>query len=223
VVAEPRNQDDLLFREVDEDLRRDKYALLWKKYGIAVLAAAVVIVVATAGVVGWRDHQRGVREKDGDRYVAAATLAHEGKTDQALAAFTALSEDATPGYRTLARLQVAALLAKKGDLKGAVAVYDALAGDSGTEKSFRDLAVVLAALASVDSGDPAALTQRLQPLTAEDNPWRYSALELTALLAERAGNKKAARDIYTRLADDAEAPGGIRVRARQMLGLLGES
>jgi len=222
-VAEDRNQDDLLFREVEEDMRRDRYALLWKKYGTLVMVAAVVIVGATAGAVWWRDHQRGIREKDGDRYAAAALLAQGGKTDEALQAFTALAQDGTSGYRTLARLQEAALLAKKGDVKGAVAVYDALAADSATEKSFRDLATLLGAMASLDSGDPAALTQRLQPLTAEDNPWRYSALELTALLAERAGNTKAARDIYTRLADDAEAPGGIRVRARQMLGLLGES
>jgi hypothetical protein len=222
-VAQDRNQDDLLFREVDEDLRRDRYSLLWKKYGTLVLVGAVVIVGATAGVVAWRDHQQGVREQDGDRYAAAAVLARDGKTDEALAAFGVLAQDGTAGYRTLARLQEAALLARKGDVKGAVAVYDALAADGDTDRAFRDLAVVLAAMASVDTGDPATLTDRLKPLTAEDNPWRYSALELTALLAERAGNKKAARDIYTRLADDAEAPGGIRVRARQMLGVLGES
>lgn len=222
-MAEERNQDDLLFREVDEDLRRDKYAQLWKKYGTLVLVAAVVIVGVTAGSVWWRDHQQSIRKKDGDRYAAAAALAESGKTDQAITAFTALAEDGTPGYRTLARLREAALRVQKGDAKGAVAVYDALAKDDNTEKAFRDLAVVLATMASLDTGDPAALTERLKPLTAEDNPWRYSALELTALLAERAGNKKAARDIYTRLADDSEAPGGIRVRARQMLGVLGES
>ncbi|MGE5145856.1 MAG: tetratricopeptide repeat protein [Candidatus Eiseniibacteriota bacterium] len=222
-MAEDRNQDDLLFREVDEDLRRDKYAQIWKKYGTLVVAAAIVVVGATAASVWWRDHQRGIREKDGDRYAAATALAEGGKTDQAITAFTALAQDGTPGYRTLARLREAALLAQKGDAKGAVAAYDALAKDDGTEKTFRDLAVVLATMVTLDSGDPAALTERLKPLTAEDNPWRYSALELTALLAERAGNKKAARDIYTRLADDSEAPGGIRVRARQMLGVLGES
>jgi hypothetical protein len=222
-VADDRNQDDLLFREVQDDLRRDRYARVWKKYGAVILFAVVIIIGGTAASVWWRDHQRGVREKDGDRYAAAAQLAQAGKTDEAIKAFTSLAEDGTPGYRTLARLHEAALLAKKGDVKGAVAVYDALAADSTTEKSFQDLATLLAVMASLDSGDPATLTQRLQPLTAEDNPWRYSALELTALLAERAGNTKAARDIYTRLADDAEAPGGIRLRARQMLGLLGES
>jgi hypothetical protein len=222
-VAENRTQDDLLFREIDEDLRRDKFARLWKKYSALVIAAAVVIVGATAASVWWRDHQQSVRQKDGDRYAAAAALAESGKTDQAITAFSALAGDSTPGYRTLARLREAALLAKKGDVKGAVAIYDALAKDDGTDKAFRDLAVLLATMASLDTGDPAALSERLQPLTVETNPWRYSALELTALLDERAGKKKEARDIYTRLADDAEAPGGIRVRARQMLGVLGES
>jgi hypothetical protein len=222
-VAEDRNQDDLLFREIEDEVRRERYAGVWKKYSTLIVIVAVLIVGATAGAVIWRDHQRETREQDGDRYAAAAALAHDGKTDDALAAFRAIAQDGTEGYRTLARLQEAALLAKKGDVKGAVAVYDALAADDDAEKSFRDLAVMLGALASVDTGDPAALTNRLKPLTVEGNPWRYSALELSALLAERSGDKKAARDIYTRLADDAEAPGGIRARARQMLGVLGES
>jgi hypothetical protein len=222
-VAQDRNQEDLLFREVEEELRRDRYTQLWKKYGTLIVVAAVVIVAAAAGIVVWRDHQREVREQEGDRYVAAAQLAQDGKTDEAIAAFDALAEDASVGYRTLSRLRKAALLVDKGDVESAVAVYDALAADTGAPRPFRDLAEVLAAMASVDTGDPAKLTERLKPLTAEDNPWRYSALEVTALLAERTGDRKTARDIYTRLADDAEAPGGVRVRARQMLGVLAES
>ena len=41
-----------IFREIDEELRRDSLAQLWKKYGHYVIGLAVLIVIATAAIVG---------------------------------------------------------------------------------------------------------------------------------------------------------------------------
>ena len=79
----------------------------------------------------------------------------------------------------------------------------------------------MSVLHRLDSGNPDSLTEELAPLTADDNPWRYSALELMALLAHRAGDKTRAVEHYTRLADDAAAPQGLRARAAEMLSYLG--
>ena len=38
-----------IFREIEEDLQRDRYKKLWEKYGNLVIAAAVVLVLGTAG------------------------------------------------------------------------------------------------------------------------------------------------------------------------------
>ncbi len=38
-----------IFREIDEEVRRDKAAELWKKYGWVVTALAVLVVVGVAG------------------------------------------------------------------------------------------------------------------------------------------------------------------------------
>ena len=106
---------------------------------------------------------------------------------------------------------------------GAVEIYDGIAGDSATDELYRDLAVLLAVMHQLDTGEPGALTAVLEPLTADDNPWRYSALEFTGLLAERAGDRPRAREIFTRLGDDPEAPAGLRARARELLSFLGDS
>ena len=41
-----------LFREVEEDLRREQFSKLWEKYGAWVIGLAVGIVVLTAAFVG---------------------------------------------------------------------------------------------------------------------------------------------------------------------------
>jgi len=46
--------EDALFREIEEDLQRDRMAQLWKRYGSWVIALAVVIVIAGAAREGWR-------------------------------------------------------------------------------------------------------------------------------------------------------------------------
>src|SRR5690606_7986065 len=45
--------DDSFFREVDQELRQDRAKALWDRYGTAIIAAAIAVVVATSAVVGW--------------------------------------------------------------------------------------------------------------------------------------------------------------------------
>ncbi len=209
-----------IFREVDEDLRREHYEKLWRRYGNYVIGAAVAAVVVTAAIVGWRDYQTRQRLTQGDSFARAVTLATAGQRRAAADAFESLAEEAHPGYATLARFNVAALRAERGDLAGAVAIYDELA-ETAVNETLRSLAVILSVSYSLENADPAELSERLAPLTAEDNPWRYSALELTALLSGRTGDKERERDIFTRLFEDPGAPAGIRARASEMLKILG--
>ncbi|MBV9138099.1 MAG: hypothetical protein JO357_13665, partial [Hyphomicrobiales bacterium] len=38
-----------IFREVDEDVRRDRFERIWKQYGNLIVAAALVVVAAVGG------------------------------------------------------------------------------------------------------------------------------------------------------------------------------
>jgi hypothetical protein len=211
-----------IFQEIDEELRRENFAKLWARYGKYVIVLAVVLVLATAGVVQWRHYQQHQREAEGARYVGALNLAQQGKDKDAADAFAALARDSGGGRATLARLQEAALKARAGDTAGAIAAYDALANDGSAEPVFRDVATLLAAQYGLKDGEPKAIIAKLAPLTGADNPWHPSALELTALAQLKAGDRTAARATYQRLADDLTAPQGLRARATEMLTALAE-
>ena len=209
-----------LFREIEEDLQHDRYKKLWAKYGNLVIAAAVALVVGTAGWQGWKAYRLRQEEALGQRYAAALAFAQAGNTADAEAGFAKLASDANAGYAALARLQEAALLAKAGKSAEAIAVYDKLAEDGSVARPYRDLATLVAVMHASDTGDPAQLIKRLEPLTAAASPWRYSALELTAALATRMGDKARAEKLYAQLSDDAAAPNGVRARAAEMLAAL---
>lgn len=205
-------------REVDEDLRRENLEKLWRKYGTYALGAAVLVVLATAANVGWQRYSASLAVERAHQYDAALQLL--ANSDPTAADALLEVGDDEDGYAVLALLHAAAVKAEAGDAAGATAIYERLAKDSGTDRQLRDLAVVLLALHTVDTADAAELTQRLQPLTAEDSPWRYSALEITALLARRAGDIEKAKQILTALADDLHAPQSLRRRATEMLAAL---
>jgi hypothetical protein len=73
----------------------------------------------------------------------------------------------------------------------------------------------------VDTADAAQVERDVQPLMANDSPWRHLASEIAAAAALRSGNTARARELYTRISDDSAAPSNIRARAAEMIQALG--
>ena len=208
-----------IFREIEDELRRDNLLKLWQRYGKYVIAVAVLAIVIAGGIAAWRDHQASERRAQGARFSSALALAREGKEADAAKLFALLAQEGG-GYSLLAAFQEAELLRKSGDTKAAIAAYDHLAGSSGIDPEFRDLAVLLSVMHGLPDEDPKAAMARLQPLSASGNPWRASALDLSAAAKLKAGDRRGALEIYKELADDLTAPQALRARAAEMAAAL---
>ncbi|HYD30216.1 MAG TPA: tetratricopeptide repeat protein [Azospirillaceae bacterium] len=207
-----------IFREIDEDLRRDRMERVWKRYGGILLAGAITIVAATGGWVAWDRWQTQRQSETTQRLVTALATEDTAARLNDLSAFAA---QAPTGPATLARLYEAGLRAQQGDAKAAIALYDQVAADGATEGVWRDLATLLSVMHQVGSGDAVALQARITPLSADANPWRHSAREVMALLALQAGDTARARTLFQQLADDADAPAGVRGRAGDLAAQYG--
>jgi hypothetical protein len=217
-----------IFREVDEDLRRDQFDKLWKKYGPWLLTVAVLIVAATAAWVGWQRYQEQRETSRTATFAAAlAQLADartgKGDLDAALGNLSATAGQLGGATGTLARFYEAGLMLERGKRDEAIAVYDQIAGSGGVDQTFRDLALLLSCQQQLDTAEPAQLAQRIEPLTKPASPWRHSARELLALLAVRGGDIAKARGLFEELARDPEVPSGLRARATQLAAFYEES
>ena len=209
-----------IFKEVDEDLRRENLEKLWKKYGKLALGLAAVVVLGVAGTQAWQVYDRQQREAQSERFSAALAIARDGDSAAAAAAMGELSDPGGGGYAGLAALERARLLAESGDLDGAVALWDRVAADGELGPAFRSVATLMSVMHQIESADPAALRARLAPLAEPGHAFRGSAWELLAVLALRDGDKTTAADLYARISDDRELPGGLRTRATQMLAAM---
>jgi hypothetical protein len=208
-----------IFQEVDEEVRREQFKKLWQRYGNLLVAACVLVV---AGVASWRGYEYWQNKKAGQTGIAfeqAVTLAEAGKHKEADAAFASIAATGTTGYRVLARLREAAELAQT-DRTAAVAAYDALAADKSVGPVIADLATIRAGLLLVDTASYADMRERLEPLTASDRTFRYTARELLALSAFKSGDVASARKWTDMLIDDPQTPAGTRSRAQILSGLI---
>ena len=208
-----------IFREIDEELRRDNLLKLWSRYGRHIIAVAVFALVVAGGIVAWRDHQLSERLAQSNRYAGALTLAREGKEADALKVFAAIAREGT-GYAILASFEEAALLAKSGDREAAAAAYDRIAAAGESDANLRGLALLLAVMQRMPEADAHTTIERLAPLTASGNPWRPSAIELTALARLKLPDKAGALELFKSLADDPATPQSLRARAAEMAAAL---
>jgi hypothetical protein len=208
-----------IFREIDEELRRDNLLKLWSRYGRHIVVLVVLVLVAAGSIVAWRDHQLSERRAQSMRYSSALSLVRDGKDAEAAKVFAVIAPEGG-GYAKLASFEEAELLAKSGDRKGAAAAYDRIAETGGLDPVFRQLATLLSVMQGLPDTDPHSVIDRLAPMTSPGNPWRSTALELTAAARLKAGDKSGALDVYKTLADDLAAPQGTRARAAEMAAAL---
>jgi hypothetical protein len=209
-----------IFREVDEDLRREQLRGLWDRFAPYIIGLAILIVIATAGYRGWeywRDRQAAAT---GDRFITAVQLAQEGKHDEAIAALEKIEADGSGGYPVLAGFRIAAEKAAAGDDAGAIAQYDDISAARNVPQEIRVLARLRAAWLVVDQVDFAELKKRIGDLATVGNPWRHEAREILGIGAWRAGDLAASQQYFQEISDDQETPQDLRQRAQLMMALI---
>jgi hypothetical protein len=208
-----------IFQEIDEDLRRDRMAKLWTRYGKYAIGAAVLIVVATAVGVAYQNYRVQQYQALGLKYAETGALVRAHDDDKAVVGYESLAAQDKDGYGLLARIEAAALKAKDSkDKEGGLAALTAISADSSVDPVYRNLATVLGGLYGVDQSKPEDTIAHMQPLTT--GPWRFTALEVTALAQLKAGDKPAALATYQKLADDLDAPASLRSRATEIVNGL---
>jgi hypothetical protein len=214
------DKNDALFREVDEELRREQFAKLWDRFGIYFIGLAVAVVVAVAGAKLWESQRLAAANAAGAEYEAAVALATSGKTEDAAKAFEAIGSSGPAGYAALARLSEAGAYLKLDKRAEALAVFDKLADDRSADPLLPNFARLQAASLRLGEADFTEMQNRLKPLTADDSPWRFTARELLGTAALKAGKLDEARATLAPLLADPGLGQGANERIGRLMAKL---
>lgn len=210
-----------IFREVDEEIRRDELKGMWDRYGLYVLGLCAAVILGVGGYKGWQAYQASRAYSAGENFAQALNLQQEGKNADALKQYAKIAADAPGGYAGLAKFQVAGAHAQAGDIDKAIKVYDELAADSAIGPNLQGLARIRAGFLLLDRGKSADIETRVAGLNVSGNAWQNSAREILALSAQNQGDLQKAQSLYDAIVADPLAPQGVRERAQIMQSLLG--
>jgi hypothetical protein len=204
-----------IFREVEEDVRRERFEKLWKVYGNYIIVALVLLFAGIGGWQLWQRHDQQEREKVSDAFVAAQRISNP---QTAAGAFVDLARTAPKGYSAVARLSQAGAMLASGQRNEAIDLYKQIAAaDSGPIGS---VARLRAAWALAETASRSDLADLLKPLDQPGSAWRENADEVLAYADYRAMDTKSALTKYTALSLDPESPDALRNRARAMAAFL---
>lgn len=216
---------DEFLEEVEKDIRQEKLLNLWKKYGKQVTAGLVGIIIIVAGYNLWSQYEHNKQVQMAEKLITAHELMAQGELVKAQAILTDLSQQSRSIYQSLALFQKAALLFQEGSpekSREAINIYNQLGANNKMDPLWRDLAAFLSVMISIDMQGQKVddLLAKLEPLTQDDNPWRYFAKEMKGLLLYRKGDKSQSTEIFARLVQDNQTPQGISLRSRLMVQIL---
>lgn len=197
---------DEIMNEINDDLRAQQLAAFWKENGNWIIGGALLAVVMTGVMVFWRGYKE-------DRNMAETKTMLSALSANDPAAIETYAKDADKNHAVIARLSAAAILVQKGEKEKAAAIYDDISKTTGADRSLRDLAALLGVGQKIDTGAPADLHDALKPLMKEKSAFRFSALEMDALVFAREGKMQEAADRLTEISSNAAAPQDARARA----------
>jgi len=204
-----------IFREVEEDVRREKLEKFWKAYGDYVIALAAVIIIGVAGFELWQRYEATQRDKASVAFAAAQRI---GDPKAAAVAFADLAKTAPKGYRLLARLEQAHSMLASGQNEAALAIYKEIADED--KSGVGAVARLREAWALADTSSRTDLETLLAPLREPSSAWKQLADEILAYSDYHNNQMAKAADEFNALANDTGSPQQLRVRARAMAAFL---
>ena len=204
-----------IFREVEEDVRRERIEKLWKAYGNYAIAALVLLFLGIGGWQLWDRHEQQERSRVAAAFIAAQRITNP---QAAASAFVDIARTAPKGYARAAQLAEASAMFASGQQGSAIALYKQIAADDSGPIGM--VARLRAAWALADSANRATLAELLKPLDQPGNAWRENAEEVLGYADYRAMDMKSALARYSALAVDPQAPDALRRRAEAMAAFL---
>lgn len=220
-MAQPPDINETFLREVDENLRRDQVRDFFRDYGSWLIAAVVLFLAASGGLIWWNQHKLQRSETDVEQLAQIYKDVGSGDVLRAPKQLDELSESGSKAVRASAEFTRAAVALQQGETKSAAATYKNIAADDGLPAPYRDAALVRETALDFDQLQPQAVVSRLEPMTKPGEPWFGTAGEMTALALLKEGKRQEAAQLFAAVGRDPSVPPSIRARAVQVAGSLG--
>lgn len=207
-----------IFQEVDQELRGETLASLWKRWQWFVYGGVAIVIAAVTAMEVMRGMRADEIARSAKVYDTAFVAGESGDLATARARFTELTTDKT-GFAVLAGHMLAQVEKQLTGDNAAIASHlqQAASADSGI---LGDLAILKLGYMQADTVPLVELEATLKPVLDKDNQVSRLATELIAAKSLAEGDTERARDLFESLAAKLDVPQAMQNRVSQALATL---
>lgn len=192
-----------LIRELEDDIRREKFDKLWHSFGKLMVWVSLGVIGVTIAVVIWQNHRQGKSMEKTTEFIRGIDRLQIEDYKGAIPVFEALAKDEGSSYYGLAMLRVAQAKQGLSDHEGALAAYKALAGK---DKVFGQLASLML---PPQDGDVVKPNRK--------SPFYFTQSEMRAWQLLKIGKRDNAVAQFLALYQDKDCPFSMRLRVTEAL------
>jgi len=192
-----------LIREIEEDIRRERFDKMWKSFGKVMVSISIAVILGTIVFVVMQDRrQSNAMEKTAQLIKGIDRLNIEDYKD-AITVFSSLADDPSSKYYGMAMLRKASAENALGRHDDAIKTYQQLAGSNA---AFGDLAKLML---TPEAG------KTIEPVLS--SPFYYTQSEWKGWQLLQQGKKDEAVKQFLTIYQDAETPRSIHERMAEVL------
>ena len=125
-----------ILRDLDDMMRAERMARMWRTHGRMIIFVIVVLVVGTAAQAAWKSYNSHIAREQTGKILSAASADEPGE------ALTKLAKDLKGNGRAIATFEAARGLKEKGQYAEAIALYRDALSEKSIAPELRDLAMI---------------------------------------------------------------------------------
>jgi hypothetical protein len=199
------NEERSILEEIDEELQYDKQMQFLKKHKKPILYTVVIIAVGILAYSSWYIRKQKHLEDITNALISVGISTKNGLLLKELA------EEAPVELKPLLMIMKSGGQMMDGEFaEENLAPLLELSSRSGVDVIWRDLALLVYASYPVKTS--IELIRLLEPLTNDDRPFRFMAMELIGAIQEYEGNHAAAIEIFDKILSYKDVPESVKRR-----------
>ncbi|NCU48598.1 MAG: hypothetical protein EBX84_01340 [Candidatus Fonsibacter lacus] len=192
-----------IFNEIDDDLKKDKILIFFKKYKFIIIIIISLIFLTIFIIVGKNILFESRAKKNTQEYVIILGLINDKKIDEAKKRLEILKDSKINLYKVLA---ISKLLELSKENKNEQILILDYAIRSDIEKNDKDLFKIKKALLAFDNLEEQQFLNLLNPGDFKNSPWRVLSLEILGDFYLSKGQKIKAKDVYDQALKISDIP-----------------
>ena len=205
------------FRELEDDIKQDRFNSLVKKALPIIITIILVIIISISSFVIWKKIKTNENESNALKYLESLELLSDQQYNESIKLFLELSQGKDT-YGILSKFGLAATYVKNGQEALANDIYLEISKTNDIDIFFKELAILKLALHNVDIAHSKKIEEILVPL--EDSSWKYFAKEIMIFSYIKNNDISQAQNAIKNLLSDPFIPPVTRSRVSAISSTL---